>query len=273
MKYKMHPTENRNNKGSNLPTNRPGIRSISIVIPVRDEVDNIIPLVEEIRKSAPHFGAAYEIIFINDHSEDGTENRIVEAQNLFAAKPEACAKNGVIHFIELKGSDPEGKEEALKAGFRKAGGDAVVTMDGDLQNDPADIPKMLEKLKECDLVCGIRTPRRDIWQKRVVSKIANWFRNMVTGDNIKDAGCALQAMRRVCVDKTLEMNRNLYGIGYLFLPLLLKKVGFSIMQLSVTHHERLMGRTKYHIFKNRTMNGIRVSLKICILGNTRKEKF
>jgi dolichol-phosphate mannosyltransferase len=252
-------------KESGTPRQRAVIQMISIVIPVRDEVDNIFPLVEAIRKTSTQFGNPYEVIFVNDHSMDGTEKQILIAQNAGNELSEFSSGSGRIHLVEVNGTDIEGKEAALKAGFRIVKGDVVITMDGDLQNDPADIPKMLEKLKECDMVCGIRTPRRDIWQKRVASKIANWFRNWVTGDNIKDAGCALQVMRRECVEKILGLEYDLCGVGYLFWPGLLKLTGTKILQVDIKHNYRQLGRSKFNTIRNRAAKGLKAAAKIYLL--------
>ncbi|MGH9356014.1 MAG: hypothetical protein ACRD10_07785, partial [Terriglobia bacterium] len=117
---------------------------------------------------------------------------------------------------------------------------AVVTLDGDLQNDPQDIPSMLEKLQDWDVVCGVRVRRRDSWLKRVSSRIANGVRNWVTGDDIIDTGCTLKAYRGACV-----RNLELYNGMHRFLPTLLKIRGCRVTQVPVGHHPRLKGTTKY----------------------------
>jgi glycosyltransferase involved in cell wall biosynthesis len=128
----------------------------------------------------------------------------------------------------------------MAAGFGLARGEAVVTLDGDLQNDPADIPRLAEMLSEWDCVCGIRTSRQDSRWKKISSRIGNGFRNWATGDDIVDTGCTLKAFRRECVARL-----NLYKGMHRFLPTLLKMRGYRVTQVPVSHHPRLRGQTKY----------------------------
>jgi len=128
----------------------------------------------------------------------------------------------------------------MAAGFHMARGRAVVTLDGDLQNDPADIPRLVGMLKDWDAACGVRARRRDTWWKRVSSRIANGFRNWVTDEDIIDTGCTLKAYRRECLEG-LELYRGMHR----FLPTLLKMRGYRVTQAHVSHHPRLHGRTKY----------------------------
>jgi glycosyltransferase involved in cell wall biosynthesis len=128
----------------------------------------------------------------------------------------------------------------MAAGLRLARGQAIVTLDGDLQNDPGEIPRLVEMLGEWDCVCGIRTRRRDSRWKRLSSRIANGFRNWVTGDDIIDTGCTLKAFRRECVER-LELYQGMHR----FLPTLIKMRGFRVTQVPVSHYPRLYGKTKY----------------------------
>jgi glycosyltransferase involved in cell wall biosynthesis len=128
----------------------------------------------------------------------------------------------------------------MAAGFRLAHGSAIVTLDGDLQNEPGDIPRLVGMLKDWDVVCGVRVRRQDSWWKRASSRIANAFRNWTTGDDIIDTGCTLKAYRRECLEK-LELYKGMHR----FLPTLLKMRGYRVAQVPVSHGPRLHGKTKY----------------------------
>jgi glycosyltransferase involved in cell wall biosynthesis len=132
----------------------------------------------------------------------------------------------------------------MEAGFHLARGRAIVTVDGDLQNDPAEIPRLAGLLSDWDVVCGIRVRRQDTWWRRLSSRIANRFRNWATGDDIVDTGCTLKAYRRECVER-LELYNGLHR----FLPTLLKMRGWRVTQVPVGHHPRLAGKTKYDTWR------------------------
>ncbi len=201
---------------------------LSIVIPVYNEAGNIKPLCERLSDALAHFPGSLEILFIDDGSTDATLAELSEAQR-------RDPRVRILHFTRN-----QGQTAAMAAGFRYSRGEAVVTLDGDLQNDPADIPKLLEKLKDWDVVCGIRIHRQDSPWKRISSRIANEVRNWVTGDNIIDTGCTLKAFRGDCV-----RNLELYQGMHRFLPTLLKMRGYRVIQIPVSHHPRLHGKTKY----------------------------
>jgi dolichol-phosphate mannosyltransferase len=202
--------------------------ALSVVIPVFNEAGNVQPLVQRLRPVLAALPGDAEVIFIDDGSVDGTLNEILREQ-------EADSRIRMIRFRKNLG-----QTAALAAGFHNARGEAVVTLDGDLQNDPADIPALLEKLNHWDVVCGIRVRRQDSWLKRVSSRIANGVRNWATEDNIIDTGCTLRAYRRECV-KDLELYKGMHR----FLPTLLRMRGFQVLQVPVSHHPRLRGKTKY----------------------------
>jgi dolichol-phosphate mannosyltransferase len=201
---------------------------LSIVIPVFNEAENVKPLIERLSSVFPDSQRGVEILFVDDGSTDASLNELRKAQ-------EADARIRILRFRRNLG-----QTAALAAGFRHARGEAVVTMDGDLQNDPAEIPGLVEKLKHWDVVCGIRLRRQDSWVKRISSRIANGVRNWATGDDIVDTGCTLKAYRRVCVER-LELYQGMHR----FLPTLLKMRGFSVTQVPVGHRPRLHGETKY----------------------------
>jgi glycosyltransferase involved in cell wall biosynthesis len=202
--------------------------TLSVVIPVFNEAENIRPLADELGPILSQFGDHAEVVFVDDGSQDAT---LAEIKSLQEADPRVRA----IHFKRNLG-----QTAAMAAGFRHARGSAVVTLDGDLQNDPADIPRLVAGLRDWDAVCGIRTRRQDSWIKKVSSRIANGFRNWATGDDIVDTGCTLKAYRRECVSE-LELYHGMHR----FLPTLLKMRGYRVTQVSVNHRPRLRGNTKY----------------------------
>lgn len=202
--------------------------ALTVVIPVYNEAENVVPLVEELKSALTSYRQTAEILFVDDGSTDATFKEIRKAQ-------QSDSRVRVVRFRRNMG-----QTAALAAGFRLARGQAVVTLDGDLQNDPAEIPKMAAGLKDWDVVCGIRASRRDSWWKRMSSRIANGFRNWMTGDNIIDTGCTLKAFRR----ESLE-HLELYNGMHRFIPTLLKMQGFRVTQVPVRHRPRLSGKTKY----------------------------
>lgn len=208
--------------------NQPGQIALSIVIPVYNESANIQPLVSRLCGALVDFAGAIEFIFVDDGSTDSTLEELRAARG-------RDPRIRILHFRKNLG-----QTAAMAAGFHHAHGEAVVTIDGDLQNDPADIPGLVEKLNDWDVVCGVRVRRQDSWLKRVSSRIANGVRNWATGDNIVDTGCTLKAYRAECV-----RNLELYQGMHRFLPTLLKMRGFRVVQTPVGHHPRLAGATKY----------------------------
>jgi dolichol-phosphate mannosyltransferase len=204
--------------------------SLSVTIPVYNEAENIPPLTERLKTALSDWGKPVEIVFIDDGSTDRTLDLLREAQ---ARDP----RIRIGHFRRNLG-----QTAAIAAGFRLARGEAVVTLDGDLQNDPAEIPRLVAMLKDWDAVCGVRVERQDGIVKRLSSRIANGFRNWATDDNIIDTGCTLKAFRRSCLD-----HLELYNGMHRFLPTLLKMRGYRVTQVPVSHHPRLLGKTKYGI--------------------------
>src|SRR5210317_1761214 len=199
---------------------------LSIVIPVYNEEDNVALLTQKIHESLVDY--SYEIIFVNDFSTDQTVQRIKQL------------KDPGVHLIELKKN--YGQSLALAAGIDYAHGAYIVTMDGDLQNDPCDIPKMLKVAIEehYDLVTGIRQKRKDSWLKTIPSKVANFLVRKVTSLSIKDNGCALKVFSR-----DIAKNLNLYGEMHRFITLLAYLEGAQIKQVPVSHHARNAGVSKY----------------------------
>lgn len=202
--------------------------ALSVVIPVFNEVQNVQPLVEKLRSALEGVVGPFEILFVDDGSTDGTLDELRRVQGL----------DPRIRILHLRKN--LGQTAALTAGFHHARAEAIVTLDGDLQNDPADIPHLVEKLAEWDVVCGVRVRRQDGWVKKVSSRIANGIRNWATHDDIIDTGCTLKAYRRACF-KGIEFYNGMHR----FLPTLLRMRGFRVIQVPVSHHPRFKGRTKY----------------------------
>jgi len=200
---------------------------ISVVIPLLNEEENVEPLLEKISISLSNFN--YEIILIDDGSTDNTVKNIKN----FADK----------HVKLLVLSKNYGQTTALAAGIDEADGDYIVTMDGDLQNDPNDIRMMIEKLKneELDLIVGIRSHRKDsLLIRKFPSKIANFIIRVFTGVKISDYGCTLKVFK-----SHIAKNLGLYGELHRFIPVLAKLVGARIGEIGVNHHARIHGKSKY----------------------------
>ena len=201
---------------------------ISIVVPVYNEVDNIEPLSHAIINAMQ--GRNYEVVFVDDGSTDGSAQKLREW----------CAQHTNFRTVHFKKN--AGQTAAMDAGFRHAAGKYVVSMDADMQNDPADIPKLIEKLNTFDMVCGWRQKRNDPWIKRISSKVANYIRNKLSKEDIRDTGCSLKAYRRDCLDHI-----KLYNGMHRFLPTLFKMEGFTVTEIVVNHYPRKFGKSKYGI--------------------------
>jgi glycosyltransferase involved in cell wall biosynthesis len=210
--------------------------TLSVVIPVKDERDNLRPLHERLSRAlGPLLGPGgslhdYELLFVDDGSGDGSP----------AVLDELAAADPRVKVVALRRNF--GQTPALQAGIDWSSGDVLVTMDGDLQNDPADIPLLLAKLGEgYDAVFGLRQKRQDrLLLRKVPSLLANWLIRRVTGVPIRDMGCTLRAMRR-----DLAESLPLYGEMHRFVPVLAQMHGARVAQVPVRHHPRVAGKTKY----------------------------
>jgi dolichol-phosphate mannosyltransferase len=201
---------------------------LSIVLPVYDEAENLDPLWVELRNSLEVLGLRFEALFVDDGSGDGSG----EALDRMALDDDRVR---VLHL-----ESHSGQTAALDAGFRSARGNIVITMDSDLQNDPADIPLLLEMIGPFDAAVGRRVVRRDPWPRGLASRIANAVRNYVSDEFISDTGCSLKAFRRECLNRI-----RLYDGMHRFLPTLLKMEGFTVTEVVVGHRERHRGSSKY----------------------------
>jgi glycosyltransferase involved in cell wall biosynthesis len=207
------------------------MRLISVVVPLKDERENVRPLFERVREALRDSGA-WELVFVDDGSTDGT-----------FAELEAVAGTDVrVKVVRLRRNF--GQSAATQAGLDAAAGDVIVTMDGDLQNDPADIPRLLAKLDEgFDAVLGQRMNRQDKFLlRKVPSLCANWLIRKVLAVPFKDFGCTLRAMRRDVVEGLL-----LYGEMHRFITALVIQQGAKVAQVPVRHHPRTAGKSKYNL--------------------------
>lgn len=203
---------------------------ISIIVPVYNERENLVLLDQEITKSIKPLNKNYEVILVDDGSTDGSSELIRVLQE----------KNSTIRLIRF--GHNHGQTAAFAAGFDKARGDIIITMDADLQNSPSDIPLLLTAIKDYDVVCGWRHKRNDPWIKKISSKVANSVRNSLSDESIADTGCSLKAFRRECFKDI-----KLYNGMHRFFPTLMRMEGFSVTQVKVGHYPRIHGHSKYNI--------------------------
>lgn len=221
----------------------------SVVIPLKNEEGNVADLVNELEPVMAGLKAPWELLCIDDGSTDNTLKILNE---IARQKP----------FMRVIVFDRNyGQSCAFDAGFKKARGEWVITLDGDRQNDPADIPKMISLAASNDLVCGHRINRRDPWHKKLTSRLANWVRGRLCKDQINDTGCSLKVYRRACLQQ-IKMFKGMHR----FLPALFLIEGFRIAEVPVNHRERTRGTTKYNFF-NRSFNTIADMLAVRWMRN------
>ncbi|MEM8758169.1 MAG: glycosyltransferase family 2 protein [Planctomycetota bacterium] len=212
----------------------PGELDLSLVIPVRNEEENIVPLYEEVRGVLAATGWTWECIIVDDGSYDATVQRALEH---FAGDPN-------LTLVRLRKNS--GQTAGLAAGFERARGRLIATMDGDLQNDPADIPSLVAKLDEgYDLISGWRKNRQDKWlSRKLPSKIANKLISKYTWTPIQDFGCAMKVYKREALEDV-----SLYGEMHRFLPALCVWKGARIAEMAVNHRARVAGKSKYGLIR------------------------
>jgi len=204
-------------------TEEPNFPAVSVVVPLFNEEESISILQQEL--NAALNGVDYEIVFVDDGSIDRTAERIEAAPN--------------VRVIRLEKNT--GQSAAIYAGLHAAHGATAVLIDGDLQNDPADIPRLLAEIaRGADLVCGYRAQRKDTRVKRVTSLIANAVRSRFTKDGVRDTGCTLKAMRRECLSALVPFK----GM-HRFIPALIKGAGYRLVEIPVNHRPRRFGQSKY----------------------------
>lgn len=218
---------------------------LSVVIPAYNEEENVPVLYERLKSVLEKLGKSYEVIFVDDGSKDSTWERLKEIAEI----------DKRVKLIRFRKN--YGQTAAMYAGFQHAKGEVIITMDADLQNDPEDIPRLLEKLQEgYHIVSGWRKDRKDPFlSRKLPSIIANWIISKVTGVELHDYGCTLKAYRSDIIKKL-----ELYGDMHRFLPALTKSFGARITEIPVRHHPRIYGRSKYGIGRT-----IRVILDIFLV--------
>jgi glycosyltransferase involved in cell wall biosynthesis len=201
---------------------------ISVVVPVYNEEENLPVLIPQIAEVLGLLGRTYEMIFVDDGSQDHSRRLLKEMALQFPQ----------IRILGFKKNC--GETAAGAAGIKEARGRIVITIDADLQNDPKDIPRMLDYLKEYDMVTGWRQKREDSWVKRITSRIANRIRNSLSGEEIQDSGCTFRAYKRECLQDI-----KLYKGMHRFIPTLVKMEGYRVIEIPIVHHPRKFGVSKY----------------------------
>jgi dolichol-phosphate mannosyltransferase len=226
----------------------PASPAISVVVPLYNEEGNVAELQRQIEAALA--SRDYEIVLVDDASTDNTLANIPGGERV-----------RVIQFEKNSG-----QSAAMHAGIHNARGDIIVTLDGDLQNDPADIPAMITMLHQgWDLVCGYRQKRKDTAFKRLQSRIANAVRSRFVGDGVRDTGCTLKAMRRECREALLLFN----GM-HRFIPALIRNMGWRVTELPVNHRPRVSGVSKYG-FGNRAWRATMDMLGVRWLNSRRTQ--
>jgi dolichol-phosphate mannosyltransferase len=209
---------------------------LSVVVPVKNEEENILPLLQEIHQALDG-RTDFEVVYIDDGSTDWTSERLAEAKTRYP------------RLRALRHRSSCGQSRAIASGIFVARGDWIVTLDGDGQNDPADIPKLLEHIKTWDgvdplnLVAGIRVRREDAWSKRISSKLANRIRQRLLDDGVSDTGCGLKAIRREAF-----LRLPYFDHMHRYLPALIRRDGGAVETVPVNHRPRMRGQSNYGFF-------------------------
>ena len=224
---------------------------ISVVVPVHDEDRSVELLYDELASALDPLDTPWEVVFVDDGSTDGT----------FAALTRLHDAHDNVRVVRLRRNF--GKSAALAAGFEQARGDVVVTIDTDLQDDPAEIPRLLAKLDEgFDLVSGWKSRRRDPWTRRVLSRVFNRLASAVSGLTLHDVNCGLKAYRAEVVH-----DLRIYGELHRFLPVLAHERGYRVAELPVNHRPRNHGRSRYGL--ERYLRGFLDLLTVSLVGRYR----
>ncbi|MEJ2695684.1 MAG: glycosyltransferase family 2 protein [Candidatus Sulfobium sp.] len=231
--------------------------TVSVVVPLYNEEENVEELHRRLKAVLDSLDIEYEMIFIDDGSSDGTLSLLERIQS------------GDGNLVALSLRRNFGQTAAFAAGFDYARGDVVITMDGDLQNDPADIPKLLEAIRDHDIVSGWRKRRKDPFlSRRLPSMMANRLISKVTGVNLHDYGCSLKAYRRDVIK-----NLKLYGEMHRFIPAVAKWYGVKIAEVETVHHPRLRGKSKYGISRTVRVVLDLITVKFLLSFSTRPLQF
>jgi glycosyltransferase involved in cell wall biosynthesis len=210
----------------------------SVVIPLKNEEENVQDLLDELEPVMSSIQKPWEVLCI----DDGSTDRTLEILRSIASKKP---------WLRILAFDKNyGQSSAFDAGFKAARGEYILTLDGDRQNDPQDIPRLVKEADSCDMVCGRRINRQDTWIKKITSYFANQIRSRVCHDGIQDTGCSLKLYKAESLRK-IKMFQGMHR----FLPALFLIEGLKIKEIPVSHRERVRGKTKYNFF-NRSFNTI-----------------
>jgi dolichol-phosphate mannosyltransferase len=230
---------------------------ISVVLPVHNEENSIglllseIALVFETTVRRP-----YEIIVVDDSSDDASVAVIEKFADGRCIDRPGESRSFLANFELLSQPVRAGQARALMRGMEAARGGVIVTMDADMQHDPADIFRFLEAMEKFDMVCGVRKSRSDGRARLVCSKIANAFRNLITGDSIADSGCTFRALRRECLPAFAGTDGRLFGCEFFFHPLFARRKGFCVGEIDINHRPRRGGRSNYQLMRGRFLRGM-----------------
>lgn len=211
---------------------------ISVVVPFWNEELNVVPLAEQVFRALYQEPRRLELILVDDASSDGTWQQILRAQ-------QSDARVRAVRLLRHSG-----QSAALWAGFGASRGTIIATLDGDLQNDPADLPRMMNELTRYDLVCGVRTKRMDNTLRRISASVARWARRTALGVDFRDTGCNLRVFKRSVLRKLFPFD----GL-HRFMPILAHGAGALVLEIPVTHHPRTAGQSKYGVW-NRLGRGL-----------------
>ena len=211
---------------------------VSIIVPVYNEAENVMPLAREVVAAMAKVPRQYELVFVDDASTDDTSARILEAHQLDP------------RIRGLKHSRNSGQSAALWTGLQNSSGPILATLDGDLQNDPADLPRLLGELERVDFVSGMRLARQDNFVRRASSRVARWARKRILKVDFRDTGCAMRAFKRAALEGLFPFN----GL-HRFLPVLVHGNGVRTLEVPVNHRPRVAGVSKYGVW-NRLGRGI-----------------
>lgn len=215
------------------------VPALSVVVPLHNEAPNVLPLTRQVFQALAQHQDSLEVLLVDDASTDDTWQQLQEARKLFpAVRP-------VRHLRQA------GQSAALYTGFRASRGATIATLDGDLQNDPADLPAMLARLADYDMVCGARTKRADNFLRRISSRIARLARKMALKADFADTGCNVRVFKRAVVD-TIPAFDGMHR----FMPILAQNAGARVLEIPVAHRPRTAGLSKYGVW-NRLGRGVR----------------
>jgi len=203
---------------------------ISAVVPAFNEEENLTLLVPKLAEVLKNIGLPYEMIFVDDGSRDGSRRVLKELASQYPS----------LRIIRFK--ENRGLSTALYVGTKEARGHTIVTLDSDLQNDPADISKLIGYLDRYDMATGWRQRREDPWLRKISSKIANFIRNRLSGEDIKDSACTLRVFKKECI-RDIKVFNGMHR----FLSTLVRMEGYRVIEVPVSHYPRKFGKSKYNI--------------------------